>query len=114
MLDFQQVLEDLLLLLPVGDEGVPALVPLNVVAVGLLPGGENLYGFQAEADFGGVGVGGADAADGGLVGALSGAGELVNDQDFQAGVGHEEGGGQADAPGTDNHHVVGLGGHGAS
>src|SRR3972149_6618907 len=54
-------------------------------------------------------MGGANAADGGLVATLAGTGELVDDQGSDALFGEKGRGRHADAPGANDDNVEGLG-----
>ena len=107
LLGDQKLLESLFLLAAVGDEHVSALAPFDVVAAAIPPGRENLKRAQAEADFGRVGVGRPDSADGPLVRSLADAGHPVDDEDAEAAFGHGQGGRRSDAARADDDDVRG-------
>ena len=83
LLHRQQPLQGGFLLPAVGHKAVPAWVPLDIVPVLRLPGGEDLQAVLAQHYLGRVGMGGAHPADGGLVGALPGAGSPLQHQHLQ-------------------------------
>src|SRR5690606_20245819 len=101
------------LLLALGHDRLPAGGPLDVVAVVVLPAGEDLQATAAQADLGAVGVGGAHAADGGLVGALSRAGALVQHQRREPRPRRGQRRRDPDAAGTDHDDVVARAAHGS-
>ena len=111
MLDFEELFQDLFLLLPVGHERVATAVPLNVVTVQRLPGGKDLDTPQSQTDLGRIRVCGSDATNRRLVGALAHTGQLVHDQNVEARSGHGVRCRGADAARADDDCVKMLPGH---
>jgi len=106
LLDDQQFFEDLLLALAISHEDIAARVPFDIVAVHLMPRLEDLQAAQVESNFGRVGMGGAHAADGGLVRSLARTGPAVEHEGAQAGASKIERGRHADAACARDDHVI--------
>ena len=105
----EQVLEGLFLAFAIGGEQIAAFAAIPDCRRGaLFPGPEDLEAPEADADLGRVGVGRPQSADGVLVRALAGAGELVDDERPQPFFGQEHGRRRSDAPGADDDDVEGL------